>query len=117
MLAWIALSAFVVLALALDLRGGGHATPSLRAAVLWSIAWTVAGLAFAIPLAIGWGDSMPVVAAWLGSVFGGADRLKTYTFAAPSDGKRTIRNVVKAQNPSEPAPFASTNWKTVWLDL
>jgi two-component system, NarL family, sensor histidine kinase UhpB len=57
MLPWIALSAFVVLALALDLRGGGHATPSLRAALLWSVAWTAAGFAFAIPLAIGGGGA------------------------------------------------------------
>ena len=53
MLAWIALAAFVALALALDLRSGGHATPSLRAALLWSIAWTLAGLGFAVVLAIG----------------------------------------------------------------
>jgi catechol 2,3-dioxygenase-like lactoylglutathione lyase family enzyme len=33
-----------------------------------------------------------------------------------SDGKRTMRTVVKAQSVSEPAPFAGTNWKTVWLD-
>lgn len=33
-----------------------------------------------------------------------------------SDGKRTMRNVVRAQNVSEPAPFESTSWKTVWLD-
>ncbi|HEY4304985.1 MAG TPA: VOC family protein [Gemmatimonadaceae bacterium] len=33
-----------------------------------------------------------------------------------SDGKRTMRNVVKAQNISEPEPFDHTGWKTVWLD-
>lgn len=53
MLAWIALAAFVALALALDLRSGGRATPSLRAALLWSIAWTLAGLGFAVVLAFG----------------------------------------------------------------
>jgi tellurite resistance protein TerC len=53
MLAWIALTAFVALALAADLRSGGRGTPSLRNALLWSLAWTVAGLGFAILLAIG----------------------------------------------------------------
>jgi catechol 2,3-dioxygenase-like lactoylglutathione lyase family enzyme len=33
-----------------------------------------------------------------------------------SDGKRTMRNVVKAQSPSEPEPFEHTSWKTIWLD-
>jgi tellurite resistance protein TerC len=55
MLAWIAITAFVALALALDLRGGERGVPSMRSAVLWSIAWALAGLAFAIPLALGSG--------------------------------------------------------------
>lgn len=52
MLAWIALSAFVVLALALDLRGHGAAAIGTRSALVWSLAWTAIGLAFAIPLAL-----------------------------------------------------------------
>ena len=53
MLAWIALSAFVVLALAVDLRNGERGVPSLRSALGWSLAWTLAGVAFAVPLALG----------------------------------------------------------------
>jgi tellurite resistance protein TerC len=53
MLAWIALSAFIVIAIAIDLRGGERGVPSLRSALLWSLAWTVAGIAFAVPLALG----------------------------------------------------------------
>jgi tellurite resistance protein TerC len=53
MLAWIALSAFIILALAVDLRSGERGVPSLRSALLWSLAWTLAGLAFAVPLALG----------------------------------------------------------------
>ena len=53
MLAWIALSAFVVLALAVDLRKGERGVPSLRSALGWSLAWTLAGVAFAVPLALG----------------------------------------------------------------
>ena len=33
-----------------------------------------------------------------------------------SDGKRTMRSVVKATSASEPEPFEHTGWKTVWLD-
>jgi tellurite resistance protein TerC len=44
---WIALSVFVVLALAFDLRGGARAAPSLRSAAIWSVVWTVIGIAFA----------------------------------------------------------------------
>jgi tellurite resistance protein TerC len=51
-LAWIALSAFVALALALDLRGHGAAAIAPRAALAWSLAWTALGLAFAVPLAL-----------------------------------------------------------------
>lgn len=51
MLAWIALSAFVALALAVDLRNGERGVPSLRSALIWTLAWTLAGLAFAVPLA------------------------------------------------------------------
>jgi tellurite resistance protein TerC len=50
-LSWIALSAFVVAALVLDLRRGA-VSPSPRAAVAWSLAWTALGLAFAVPLAL-----------------------------------------------------------------
>lgn len=57
MLAWIALSVFVVLALAIDLRSGERGVPSLRSALLWSLAWTLAGLGFAIPLALGSGGA------------------------------------------------------------
>jgi tellurite resistance protein TerC len=48
-LAWIGLAAFVLTALAYDLRAGIRQTdePSLRASILWSIAWTAVGFAFA----------------------------------------------------------------------
>jgi tellurite resistance protein TerC len=47
MLPWLALGAFVLAALAVDLRAGSRGTPSMRAAVLWSIGWTAIGAAFA----------------------------------------------------------------------
>src|SRR3712207_6118510 len=46
MLPWIALSVFVVLALAFDLRSGAKAAPPVRSALLWSIIWTGLGIAF-----------------------------------------------------------------------
>jgi tellurite resistance protein TerC len=47
MLPWLALGAFVLAALAVDLRAGSRGTPSMRAAGLWSIVWTAIGAAFA----------------------------------------------------------------------
>lgn len=52
MAAWIALSAFILLALAVDLRRGDRGAPSLRSALLWSLGWTVAGLGFGAVLAL-----------------------------------------------------------------
>jgi tellurite resistance protein TerC len=46
MLPWFALSAFVVLALLIDFRLQPD-KPSMRVALLWSVAWTLIGLAFA----------------------------------------------------------------------
>jgi tellurite resistance protein TerC len=48
LLAWIALAAFVAVALALDLRGHGGRTMSTRTALAWSLAWTALGVAFAL---------------------------------------------------------------------
>jgi len=48
LLAWIALAAFVVAALMLDMRGHGGKTMSVRKALAWSIAWTAIGVAFAL---------------------------------------------------------------------
>ena len=45
--AWILLALFVVVALALDLRGHGGKPMSTRTALGWSIAWTAIGVAFA----------------------------------------------------------------------
>jgi tellurite resistance protein TerC len=45
--AWIALTVFVVAALAFDLRAGARAAPSVRSALVWSIVWTLLGVAFA----------------------------------------------------------------------
>ncbi|HEU4702468.1 MAG TPA: TerC/Alx family metal homeostasis membrane protein, partial [Conexibacter sp.] len=47
LLAWIALAAFVAVALALDLRGHGGRKMSTHTALGWSIAWTAIGVAFA----------------------------------------------------------------------
>ena len=47
MLAWAALSVFVLLAIVADLRFGGGTAPSMRAAIAWSLVWTAAGVAFA----------------------------------------------------------------------
>jgi len=47
LLAWIALSVFVLVALAIDLRPGAKAAPSMRSALIWSIVWTGLGVAFA----------------------------------------------------------------------
>ena len=46
--AWIALIVFVLIALAIDLRPGARAAPSMRSALIWSIVWTGLGAAFAI---------------------------------------------------------------------
>ena len=51
MLAWAALSVFVLLAIVADLRFGGGTAPSMRAAIAWSLVWTAAGIAFAGVLA------------------------------------------------------------------
>ncbi|MBS1869178.1 MAG: TerC/Alx family metal homeostasis membrane protein [Actinobacteria bacterium] len=48
LLAWIALAAFVALALALDLRGHGGKPMPTRTALGWSLAWTAIGVAFAL---------------------------------------------------------------------
>jgi len=48
MIPWIALGAFVVLALALDLRGHGGRPMPTRTALLWSVLWTAIGVAFAL---------------------------------------------------------------------
>ena len=52
MLPWIALAAFVVLALAVDLRAGSRAKPSLRSALVWSVVWTAIGVGFAAVIAV-----------------------------------------------------------------
>ncbi len=44
--AWIGLAVFIVVALALDLRGHGGRKMSTRTALFWSIGWTLIGLAF-----------------------------------------------------------------------
>jgi len=49
-LPWLALGAFVLIALAIDLRHGSSGTPSMRRALLWSIAWTAIGAGFAAVL-------------------------------------------------------------------
>jgi tellurite resistance protein TerC len=48
LLAWIALAAFVAVALMLDLRGHGGKPMSTRTALVWSLAWTAIGVAFAL---------------------------------------------------------------------
>jgi tellurite resistance protein TerC len=48
LLAWIALTAFVAAALALDLRGHGGKPMRTRTALAWSLAWTALGAAFAL---------------------------------------------------------------------
>jgi tellurite resistance protein TerC len=48
LLAWIALAAFVAVALALDLRGHGGRSMPTRTALGWSLAWTAIGVAFAL---------------------------------------------------------------------
>jgi tellurite resistance protein TerC len=46
-LAWLALGAFVALALTVDILVGSRAAPSLRRALAWSVAWTAIGAGFA----------------------------------------------------------------------
>jgi tellurite resistance protein TerC len=50
-LAWAALSAFVLVAIVVDLHFGGGSAPSMRAAIAWSVAWTALGVGFAALLA------------------------------------------------------------------
>jgi tellurite resistance protein TerC len=52
LLPWLALGAFVLAALAIDLRAGSRAAPSMRAALLWSVAWTAIGAGFAAVLLV-----------------------------------------------------------------
>jgi tellurite resistance protein TerC len=47
MLPWLALGAFVLIALAVDIRHGSNGAPSMRRALFWSIAWTAIGAGFA----------------------------------------------------------------------
>jgi TerC family integral membrane protein len=47
MLPWLALTALVAVALAIDLRVAGRGPYSTRSAIFWSIVWTALGLAFA----------------------------------------------------------------------
>ncbi|MEJ7893092.1 MAG: TerC family protein [Solirubrobacteraceae bacterium] len=49
---WGGLVAFVVLALAFDLRSGAKAAPSTRSALIWSVVWTGLGLLFAVVLLV-----------------------------------------------------------------
>ena len=44
---WLALGAFVVIALAVDIVLGSSGTPSVRRALVWSIVWTIIGAGFA----------------------------------------------------------------------
>ncbi len=57
MLAWIALTVFVAVAITLDLWLGGRASAPLRAALVWSIVWTAVGLGFAVLLAVAGDDA------------------------------------------------------------
>jgi tellurite resistance protein TerC len=52
MLPWIALGAFVLIALAVDLRLGRSGPPSIRAALGWSLLWTGIGAGFAVVLGL-----------------------------------------------------------------
>ena len=47
MLPWLALSAFVLTALAIDFRADSHTVPSMRSSLLWSVLWTAIGAGFA----------------------------------------------------------------------
>jgi len=51
-LPWLALGAFVLAALAIDLRAGARGIPSMRSALIWSIAWTAIGAGFAAVLLV-----------------------------------------------------------------
>jgi tellurite resistance protein TerC len=46
-LPWLALGAFVLVALAVDIRAGSSGVPPMRRALVWSIAWTAIGAGFA----------------------------------------------------------------------
>jgi tellurite resistance protein TerC len=50
MLPWLALGAFVVIALAIDLGRENHTPPSMRSSLLWSVLWTGIGIGFAAVL-------------------------------------------------------------------
>jgi len=51
-LAWLALGAFVLIALAVDLIAGARGAVSARAALGWSVAWTAIGAGFAAVLLV-----------------------------------------------------------------
>lgn len=44
---WLALGAFVLIALAVDIVAGSSGPPSVRRALVWSVIWTVVGAGFA----------------------------------------------------------------------
>jgi tellurite resistance protein TerC len=46
-LPWLALGAFVLIALAVDIVAGSSRTPSMRRALVWSVVWTAIGAGFA----------------------------------------------------------------------
>jgi tellurite resistance protein TerC len=49
-LPWLALGAFVLAAIAVDLLLGASGTPSMRRALVWSVVWTAVGAGFAAVL-------------------------------------------------------------------
>lgn len=57
LVSWVALSVFVVAAIAFDLRSNARGAPSTRSAVVWSIVWTAIGVAFAAVLLVTEGTS------------------------------------------------------------
>ena len=52
MLPWLALGAFILIALAVDIVAGRSGPPSMRRALAWSIVWTAVGAGFAVVLLV-----------------------------------------------------------------
>lgn len=97
MLPWLALAAFVVVALAIDLRAGARERPSMRRALVWSLVWTGIGVAFAalVAFADGGEPAGEYLAGFLIEKSLSLDNLFVFAvlfsfFAVPEDQRRRV---------------------------
>jgi tellurite resistance protein TerC len=97
LLPWLALSLFVIAALAADLRAGARERPSMRKALVWSVVWTAIGVGFAgvIALAGNGEEAGEYLAGYLIEKSLSLDNLFVFAvlfsfFAVPEDQRRRV---------------------------